>query len=67
MIRTEILPDGRTHTWSDRQMRIKQDTGIVYDDAIDIVPHTYTETDEPIPSEEATAEDYENSLNRLGL
>lgn len=52
MIITEILADGRTHTYSDKHVKILQDTGILYDDAVDTVPHTYTETGEPIESEE---------------
>ena len=53
MIRTEIMPDGRTHTWSDAGHKIRQETGAVYDDAVDTVPHTYTETDIPIEGETA--------------
>lgn len=54
MIVTETLSDGRVHTYSDAGYRIVQtDTGAVYDDAIDVVPHTYTEADEPIPQTEA--------------
>lgn len=60
MIRTETLPDGRTHTWSDSGLRILQtDTGAVYDDAVDQagIAHEYTETDERIEARELTAED----------
>lgn len=60
MIRTETLPDGRTHTWSDSDLRILQtDTGAVYDDAVDQVEvvHEYTETDERIEPQELTAEE----------
>lgn len=54
----ELLEDGRTHTYSDAGFRILQvDTGIVYDDAVDSVSHTYEETDELIPEEEATADE----------
>lgn len=70
MIRTEILSDGRTHTWSDAGMMIRQaETGNLYEDAVDSVAHTYVETNEPIPSydEDATTEDYEAALNRLGV
>lgn len=52
MIRQETLPNGLIHTWSDLHKRIRQETGIVYDDAIDIVEHTYTETDEDIVENE---------------
>lgn len=38
-------------TYSDRDVCIMQETGIVYDEAIDVedTEHTYTETDIPIP------------------
>lgn len=54
MIKTEIITiNGKeyVHTYSDRNMQIRQnDTGAMYDDAIDPVDsgRTYTETDEPI-------------------
>lgn len=51
MIRTETMDDGRIHTWSDTGYKIRQETGIVYDDAVDSVPHTYTETDIPVDDE----------------
>lgn len=48
--------DGRLliKTKSDRNMMIRQDqTGILYDEAIDVPNHyTYSETDTPIESEE---------------
>lgn len=58
--------------YSDRYKMIRQiETGIIYEDAVDIVPcrYTYEETDEPIPEveEDATSEDYEAALNRLGV
>lgn len=58
MIITEILEDGRTHTYSDAGFKIQQETGVFYEDAVDVVPHTYTETDIPIdvPEEEETPE-----------
>lgn len=72
MIKTETLPDGRTHTWSDAGMRILQtDTGMMYDDAVDQVgvTHIYAETDEPIPSQDGDADekDYRAALNELGV
>lgn len=56
MIITEILEDGRTHTYSDAGFKIQQETGVVYDDAVDSVPHTYTETDIPIEEDETAEE-----------
>ena len=43
-------------SYSDKGMLIEQETGAKYSEAIDIENsgHTYTETDEPIPSEEIT-------------
>lgn len=50
MIKTETLAGGRVRTYSDAGFRIRQiKTGIIYDDAVDSVPHEYEETDEPIP------------------
>lgn len=56
MIITEILEDGRTHTYSDAGFKIRQETGAIYDDAVDSVPHTYTETDIPIEEDETAEE-----------
>lgn len=61
MIREELIENGeRIHHWSDTKMKILQtETGIIYDDAIDVVPclYTYEETDEPVESDEPTIED----------
>ena len=48
MIVVENMPDGRTHTYSDSGFKIMQETGAIYEDAIDTVQHTYTETSIPI-------------------
>jgi hypothetical protein len=70
MIKTEYINSRILH-YSDSGFRILQnETGIVYDDAVDVMPckYTYTETDEPIPAEiEATEQDYLNALNELGV
>ena len=50
MIVTETIDDRIRH-YSDRGMKIRQvETGIIYEDAVDIVPcpYIYEETDEPI-------------------
>lgn len=60
MIKTKILSDGCTYTYSDRGMKIQQETGVIYDEAIDVVPHTYTETD--IPMEHISAEEALNII-----
>ena len=54
MIRTEQIGD-RIHTYSDAGMKILQnETGVVYEDAIDVpeMGYTYTETDIPLDEEE---------------
>lgn len=72
MIIEQIISDTRVRHFSDAGMMIRQnETGILYEDADDNLPcrYTYTETDEPIPDygEEATTEDYEAALQRLGV
>ena len=57
-------------TYSDAGMLIIQDeTGNMYAEAVDPVSthRTYTESDVPIESEDATPEDYEAALARLGV
>jgi len=59
MIITETIGD-RIHTYSDTGMKIKQEqTGIIYDDALDVPEkgYTYTETDEPIQTENLTSQE----------
>lgn len=51
MIKTETLADGRVRTYSDAGFRIRQiETGIIYDNAVDVLPcrYTYEETDNPV-------------------
>lgn len=56
MIKTELLKDGTLiRHYSNRGMKLLQvETGMAYDEAIDIVPckYTYEETDKPIEKEE---------------
>jgi hypothetical protein len=59
VIITETIGD-RIHTYSDTGMKIKQDqTGIIYDDAMDVPEkgYTYIETDEPIQTEDLTSQE----------
>lgn len=52
MIVSENLENNRIRHYSDSGMKIRQvETGIVYDDAVDVLPckYTYEETDEPVP------------------
>lgn len=57
--------------YSDKRVLIRQmETGAEYGEAVDIIPcpYTYEETNTPIdPEEEATTEDYDNSLKDLGV
>ena len=57
MIKTELLKNGKLiRHYSDSGMKLLQvETGIIYDEAIDIVPcrYTYAETDKPMEKEEA--------------
>lgn len=52
MIREELVENNeRIRHYSDEDLKIRQiETGIIYDDAIDILPcpYTYEETDMPI-------------------
>lgn len=54
-----------TATYKIRQI----ETGVVYDDAVDVIPcrYTYEATDEPIEqTEEATEQDYVAALREFG-
>lgn len=61
MIIVEMIENGkRIHHYSDIGMRILQnETGVVYDDAVDVMPckYTYIETDEPIEVPEEPIEE----------
>lgn len=72
MIKTEIISNELKRTYSDKGFMIMQEeTGYLYEEAIDTIAHnyTYTETDQTIdnPDNQATAEDYENALKELGV
>ena len=58
MIQTELLKSGALIChYSDKGMKLLQvETGIMYDEAIDIVPcrYTYVETDKRVEKEEAS-------------
>lgn len=56
MLKTEILENNLIRHYSDENFKIKQiETGIIYDEAIDVMPcrYTYEETDIP-------RDDYDN-------
>ena len=75
MIKTEYYTTRKdgvvlNRTFSDAGFYIVQnETGNKYSEAVDVMPckYTYTETDEPIETEEATEQDYLNALNELGV
>lgn len=59
MIQIETIQN-RVRHWSDLGMMIRQiETGILYEDAVDVVPcrYTYEETDTPISEEPASSEE----------
>lgn len=59
MIKTEDLKSRIRH-YSDVGYKIRQiETGVLYDDAVDVLPcrYTYEETAEPIDEEPLSAED----------
>ena len=67
MLRTEVLND-RTHNFSDAGYKIRQiETGVLYDDALDIVPcpYTYEETDVPIETNPNPPGNLEDSARYL--
>lgn len=63
MIQTELVDGGtRIRHYSDLDLKIRQvETGIIYDDAVDVLPckYTYEETDEPIDPPEPEPEEPE--------
>ena len=71
MLKVENVSDNLIRHYSDEGKKIRQiETGILYDEAVDIVPcrFTYEETD--IDAEiinEATETDYINALEELGV
>ena len=69
MIKTEQLNDGALiRHYSNSGMKLKQvETGVVYDDAIDIVPCQYTYEETDIPIEGAELADAINALHLLGV
>ena len=54
-IKTQQISETQIRHYSDENFKIRQiDTGILYDEAVDVVPcrYTYEETNEPIEKEE---------------
>ena len=72
MIVSEILGDKFIRHYSDNGKKIRQvETGVVYDEAVDVFPcrYTYTETDEPADgyTDDATEADYQSALREMGV
>ena len=69
MIKTEILKDGTLiRHYSDKRMKLKQvETGLIYDETIDVISckYTYEETNEIV--EQGELADAINALNILGV
>ena len=73
---TKHINDKGEEVWDKPQFKIRQDqTGTLYDEAIDVenAPYTYTETDvptesdiEPQPETDLTVQDTLEMLNELG-
>lgn len=64
MIVEEILSETLVRHYSDKAVKIKQEeTGAVYDEAVDVIPcrYTYTETDIPV-DDDTSAEEILNIL-----
>lgn len=56
MLKTEILDNNLIRHYSDENFKIKQiETGIIYDEAIDVMPCRYTYEETNIPRD-----DYDN-------
>lgn len=69
MVKTELLKDGElVRHYSDKRMKLRQvETGVVYDEAVDVVPcqYTYEETENPVEQDELA--DAINALHILGV
>lgn len=58
----------RTHTYSDTYKIRQLGSGNIYDDAMDVIPHQYEETDIPKDSPFVTEEeDMRNALAIMGV
>lgn len=66
MILTELVENGsRVRHYSDAGVKIRQvETGVIYEEAVDVLPcpYTYEETAEPVDDDDATPEEALNIL-----
>ena len=68
MIVEEKLNEQLVKHYSDKGVKLKQvETGLAYDEAVDLIPckYTYEETDEPVGQDELA--DAINALHILGV
>jgi hypothetical protein len=69
MIKTELIKEGTLiRHYSDKGMKLLQvETGVVYSEAVDVVPcqYTYEETENPVEQDELV--DAINALRILGV
>ena len=59
-VKTQQIGETQIRHYSDKDLKIRQiETGILYDDAVDIVPcrYTYEESNEPIEDIELTSDE----------
>ena len=59
-VKTQQISETQIRHYSDKDLKIRQiETGILYDDAVDIVPcrYTYEESNEPIEDIELTSDE----------
>lgn len=59
-VREEQVSEMCVRHYSDRMMKLRQiETGILYDDAVDVIPcrFTYEETDDPVEESDMSAEE----------
>ena len=57
MVQSELIENGeRVRHWSDAGLKLRQiETGVIYEDAVDVMPcqYSYEETEEPLEEAEA--------------
>ena len=70
MIIKETINENLVRHYSDDKKKIRQiETGLIYAEAVDVIPceYTYEEVEELPVEEEATTADYEEALKSLGV
>ena len=70
MVIKETINENLVRHYSDEKKKIRQiETGVIYIEAVDVIPcrYTYEEVDEEPNEKTATATDYEEALESLGV